>query len=193
MSRRLSGTLRRLPVSGLAAFALGCGALGTGGLADLEVYVAEVQRRPGSGVEPVPEFKPVPPYFYAAAKQNSRSPFVRFDAAEPGEKGAADVPSIPPEWQQEIDENRNREELEAFELDGLRMVGSLEQEEDRWGIVKDPDGVLHSVKVGNYMGKNIGKIVNLLETRIDLREIYKDSQGRWQERTASLSLVEEES
>ena len=31
---------------------------------------------------------------------------------------------------------RNREELEAYELDSLRMVGTLENSEDLWGIIR---------------------------------------------------------
>ena len=41
------------------------------------------------------------------------------------------------------------------------------------------------------MGSNYGKILNIQEDRIDLREIIKDSQGRWEERQATLALSEE--
>ncbi|MFB3084100.1 MAG: pilus assembly protein PilP, partial [Gammaproteobacteria bacterium] len=74
--------------------------------------------------------------------------------------------------------------------DSLRMVGLLEDTDDQWGIIVDPDGTIHRVKVGNYMGRNIGKITNIYEDRIELREVVQDSQGRWTERTAALALVE---
>jgi Tfp pilus assembly protein PilP len=40
------------------------------------------------------------------------------------------------------------------------------------------------------MGRNIGKIVNIFEDRIELREIVRNNQGRWEERQAALALIE---
>ena len=87
--------------------------------------------------------------------------------------------------------NRNREELEQFELDSLRMVGTMENADENWAIINDPDNTVHRVKVGNYMGRNIGKIMNIFEDRVELREIIQDSNGRWDERQAAIVLVEE--
>jgi len=70
-------------------------------------------------------------------------------------------------------------------------VGLIENDSGRWGIIIDPDRVVHRVKVNNYMGQNIGKIVNITEDRIEIRELFQDSQGRWGQREASLSLLEE--
>ena len=41
------------------------------------------------------------------------------------------------------------------------------------------------------MGKNIGKILNIFEDRIELREIVKNSNGRWVERQAAIALAEQ--
>ena len=51
-----------------------------------------------------------------------------------------------------------------------------------------PTGNLH---LGNYLGANIGKVINIFEDRIELREIIQDSNGRWEEREAALALIEE--
>jgi type IV pilus assembly protein PilP len=45
--------------------------------------------------------------------------------------------------------------------------------------------------VGNYLGRNYGKVLDIKEDRLELREIVKDSEGRWEERNASLALAEE--
>ncbi|MGH8597094.1 MAG: pilus assembly protein PilP, partial [Gammaproteobacteria bacterium] len=87
----------------------------------------------------------------------------------------------------------NSEELENFELDSLRMVGTLQDSAELWGIVQDNAGTVHRVQVGNYVGRNLGKILNIQEDRIDLREVVKDADGRWEERQATLALAEEES
>jgi len=87
--------------------------------------------------------------------------------------------------------HRNREELEQFELDSLRMVGTVEDEDNQWGIIKSPDGVIHRIKVGNYMGRNTGKVLNVFEGRIEVREIVRNSQGRWEERQTGIALSDD--
>jgi type IV pilus assembly protein PilP len=67
----------------------------------------------------------------------------------------------------------------------------MEDDNEHWGIIVDPDGIVHRVNVGNYMGRNIGKIVNIFEDKIELREIIRNSQGRWEERQAALALIEQ--
>lgn len=162
----------------------------TSGMGDLEQWVQEVLARPGGRIEPLPEIKPYEAYTYKSATEGKRDPFDPFYKQRNEESTAVDQNAgLTKEMEQEI-KNRNREELELFELDSLRMVGTLEDNNEHWGIVLDPDGVVHRVKVGNYMGRNIGKIVNIFEDRIELREIVKNAQGRWEERPAAIALAE---
>lgn len=154
---------------------------------DLEDYVAEVLARPGGKIEDKPVFKPYEAYEYQSGEKNARDPFDLFYqlAAEDIEK--EEVPKLSKEMEQEIF-HRNKEDLEQFELDSLRMVGTLEDSSIQWGIVQSPDGNVHRVKVGNYLGRNIGKILNIFEDRIEIREIIKTSSGRMEEREAAIAL-----
>jgi len=147
--------------------------------------------RPGGRIEPLPEIKPYEAYSYEAGKLESRNPFKLFYVIDKPEieEGSVDD-GLTEEMEREL-RNRNREELEQFELDSLRMVGTLDNETNNWAIVLDPNGVVHRVSVGNYIGINVGKIINIYEDRIDLREIVQDSNGRWEEREAALALIEE--
>ena len=70
------------------------------------------------------------------------------------------------------------------------MVGNIENETSDWAIVLDPSGAVHRVQQGNYMGKNTGKVMNISEDRIELRENIQDSNGRWEVREAALALIE---
>ena len=152
-------------------------------MTDLEGYVAEVLARPGGEVEPLPEIKPYEVYTYQSVGKTD--PFSSFDVEPPEEKRQqVSNNGITPDF------NRIREELENATLDSLRMVGTLEQEAQRWAIVRSPDGVIHRVQVGNYLGKNHGRIQSIDEDGIALVEIIPDGQGGWQEREASLALVE---
>ena len=91
---------------------------------------------------------------------------------------------------QEI-QTHNPEELENFELDSLRMVGTLQNPGSLWGIVLDGDGTVHRVTTGSYMGRNYGKVTRIAEDRIEVREVVGDGQGGWDERPASLALLTE--
>jgi type IV pilus assembly protein PilP len=160
-------------------------------ISDIENKVAEIMARPGGRIEPLPEIKPYEAYAYQSGQANARNPFKLFYVIEKPELEAGTVDDgLTEEMEREI-RNRNREELEQFELDSLRMVGTLDNEDNNWAIVLDPDGVIHRVSVGNYLGVNIGKVINIYEDRIELREIVQDSNGRWEEREAALALIEE--
>ena len=161
-------------------------------MSDLERYAQEVLARPGGRIEPLPPIKPYERYLYQAGNMELRDPFRSFLIREEEKKPVTPVDD--PNQRKYATEilTHNREDLEQFELDALRMVGILEDKKVLWGIVQDTDGVVHRVQVGNYLGRNYGKILNIQEDRIDLREIVKDSEGRWEEREASLALYGDE-
>ena len=160
---------------------------------DLEKQVSKIMSKPGGRLEPLPEIKPYEAYVYESGKLEARNPFKRFYVVEQSlaieeSEGPVDD-GLTEEMRNEI-QNRNREELEGFELDSIKMVGTLQSEVNHWGIVIDPGGVVHRVKTGNYIGLNIGKITSIEEEQIEVREIIKDNSGRYGERKALLPLTE---
>ena len=182
------GPVRVCAAIAIVALAGGCV---SNDMSDLEKYKDEVLARKGGNIEPLPPIKPYEHYVYQALELGLRDPFKSFMEEKP-EQGK-ETKGIDAAQQKYVDEiqTHNREELETYELDAMRMVGVLERSDDLWAIVKDQGGTVHRVQVGNYLGRNFGKITNIQEDRIDVREIIKDSQGRWQERAASLALSEE--
>ena len=84
---------------------------------------------------------------------------------------------------------RRKEPLEAVPLDAMAMVGSLMKTGKPTALVK-VDQLLYQVVVGDYLGQNYGRIKNITETAVQLREIVQDATGDWIERTASLELQE---
>lgn len=159
-------------------------------ISDLKNQVAQILARPGGRIEPLPEVQPYAAYAYQSADLELNSPFKLFYVIDIPEitDGAVVDDGLTDEMRREVRE-RNREELEQFELDSLRMVGTLENETNDWAIVRDPEGVVHRVRQGNYMGRNIGKVINIFEDRIELREIIQNTNGRWEEREAALALI----
>ena len=183
-----SGSLRTSTALALVATLGGCVSRD---MTDLENYVAEVLARKGGAIEKIPAIKVYEHYLYQAQTNGLRDPFESFFEEKPDKEKV--TASQDPGQQKITDEiqTHNREELEGYELDALRMVGILERNEDMWAIVKDQAGTVHRVQVGNYLGRNFGKITNIQEDRVDIREIIKDAQGRWEERAATLALSEE--
>jgi type IV pilus assembly protein PilP len=85
--------------------------------------------------------------------------------------------------------NRRREPLEAFPLDAMSMVGSVNKVGRPYALLK-VDNLLYQVKLGDYLGQNYGRITRIGETEITLREIVQDAAGEWIERPATLQLQE---
>ena len=159
-------------------------------MSDLETWKDEVLSRPGGRIVPLPEIKPYEAYSYKSASEGLRDPFQEFyEQRVEADTKVDQNAGLTAEMEREL-RNRNREELEKYELDSLQMVGTMNNEGNSWGIIKDPDGNVTRVRVGNYIGRNIGKIVNIYEDRIELREIVQNNQGRWEERQAAIALIE---
>lgn len=82
---------------------------------------------------------------------------------------------------------RRREPLEAFPLDAISMVGSLQKDGQRFALIR-VEQLLYHVKVGDYLGQNFGKITGISETEVSLREVVEDASGEWVERTSTLHI-----
>lgn len=148
---------------------------------DLNEYVKEVQARPGVPIAPLPEIKPYERFVYR--DENLRDPFrPAAKAPAPSTSSSGSKSKLRPN----ID--RNREALEQYSLDTLKMVGSLNKDKDKWAIIKTSDGLIYRVKAGNHIGKNFGEITRITDKQIDITEIISDGLGSWIERQATLKI-----
>lgn len=145
---------------------------------DLEEYIAQTRAKHLGSVQPLPQFKPYQNFIYSAS--DLRDPFEAAFEAEAEESAAAN--SLRPNTE------RVKEPLENFPLDTLRMVGILEQHKQVWGLIKDPQNLVHRVQVGNFAGQNEGQIISVTENQIDFLEIVPDGLGGYIERNASLGI-----
>jgi type IV pilus assembly protein PilP len=156
----------------LAALAAGgC----SGAQSDLQKWIEATKKKPGGRIQPLPEVRPYETYVYAAA--NLRSPF------QPQGPNSANGQNLRPS------SRRNREFLEGFSLDTLRMVGTFKVGSSFYGLVQSKDGLVHKVQPGNYLGQNDGKVTEITGGRISLVEIIPDGLGGYIERPASLALA----
>lgn len=143
---------------------------------DLRAYVAEVKARKSKDIEPIPQIKPYEPFEYVPADR--RDPFV---LAEPRADQALSGGPRP-------DLRRNREPLEEYPLDALRMVGTINTRQGSFALIKAPDGVVHRVSLRHHLGQNYGEIIRITESEVSLLEIVPDGFGGWMQRPASVAL-----
>jgi type IV pilus assembly protein PilP len=155
-------------------------ACGSGEFSDLQEFVAQSGQGLRGRVDPLPQVKAYEPITYAAF--DLPDPF-RPRKIEP-EKGGGGGPAP--------DITRRKEPLEAYPLESLKMVGTLERASNRWALIKTPDSNLYRVRRGNYLGQNFGQIAMITEGSITLKELIQDTTGSWSERTSNLQLLEEE-
>lgn len=148
---------------------------------DVESQMEAIRQKPRGRVEPPPEFTPMPTYTYAA--HQLRSPFappVAIDQAvlNGGKKVEPDL-------------NRPQEYLERFNLESLKLRGTLQRPGGPlYALIEDSNGGVQRVKVGNYLGKNQGRIVDITPTQVSIVEIVPDGRDGWVERPRSLTLSE---
>jgi type IV pilus assembly protein PilP len=162
---------KTLLVLALAATVLaGCGRSTT----ELRQELDAKRQRPGGRIEPIPEITPYESFAYDPTQL--RSPFL------------PPAPSAPSAGGLRPDVHRNREFLEGFSLDTLKMVGTLKQGGHNYGLVQTKDGLVHKVLPGNYVGQNDGRVTGVTESKITVVEIVPDGMGGYMERQAAISL-----
>ncbi len=171
-------TAHKLVITGLACLTLGACSRD---ISDLENFVAETKTKYVGSIEPIPEFDPYQVYNYSAFEE--RDPFLQKQREDEEQQISSQSGTQP-------DRERRKEALEYFPMDALTMVGILEQRGSVWGLIKDPDGTIHTVKPGNFLGENFGEIIRITESEIEILEIISDGLGAWIERELALSLGE---
>lgn len=160
----------------------GCGSSGED---DLRQWMSELRATTKPRVTPLTEPKQFLPQSYTA--DPGVEPFNSLKLTQALRRDSTQLASnaalIAPEMA------RRKEPLEAYPLDVMAMVGSLDKRGAPTALLK-VDNLLYQVRVGNYIGQNYGKITRINESSIQLREIVQDATGDWIERTATLDLQE---
>ena len=130
-------------------------------------------------IPPPPEVKLYEPFVYDN-EANLPDPFKPRKPDLRSGRGGINQPDL----------ERPKEALEEFPLENLRMVGYLFQNKTGYAVIRAPDGKLHRIKAGNYIGLNFGLIKEIAETEVIVKEVVQDSAGDWSDRISSLQLIE---
>ena len=173
--------------SGVTAAGLLCGCTSSG-QDELREWMQVERSAIKPQVKPIPEPTKFVPQAYLGERQlepfsnEKLASVLKNSAAAPVINSALIEPEL----------NRRKQPLEAFPLDTMSMVGSLNRQGQLVALVK-VDNLLYQVKPGSYLGQNYGRVMKITETEVSLREIVQDAVGEWTERPTALQLQEEAS
>jgi Tfp pilus assembly protein PilP len=96
----------------------------------------------------------------------------------------------------EIEEEKEQEEprtyLETLDLSQLTVTAIVIGKGNRWALVKDSKGEGHVIKIGTPMGRRRGKVVEIREKEVVVREYDKDYRGNQIINDIPLKLPEED-
>jgi len=162
----------------LASILSGCG---DGGVHDVQQWMQEVKQQTQVSIKPLSPPKKFTPFVYESGGRED--PFSANKLAIALAKSKKNSGSIQPNL------DRRREALESYPLDTLIMVGTLSKPGMTYALLQI-DKSIFQVKVGNYIGQNLGMITKITDTEVELKEIIQDASGEWVERDAKLELQE---
>jgi type IV pilus assembly protein PilP len=165
---------RAIVCAGAALLVAGCGGASHQDLRDwMTAQGAGVKGK----LDPLPQVKPYEPFTYNAFDLPDPFKPRKIEAVKGGSKLAPDL-------------NRRKEPLEAFPLESLQMVGTLQRGKTTYALVRTTDKDVYQIKAGNYMGQNFGVVVEVLDGEIRLKELVQDGAGDWTERSSTIQLAE---
>ena len=119
---------------------------------ELDVYIQQIKAREGRALPPLPQFKTRANFVY---QQNikQRNPFKAMRTYPEGESR--------PE---------HKQALEIFALNDLEFVGTLTRGDLVWALVRQPNGYVTHVGIGEYIGQHHGRIARILDKSIWIQE-----------------------
>lgn len=179
--RLLTRLVSRLVVAGvfLSGLLVMPGCAGESELANLKKELDEIRQRPRGAIQPPPEFTPQPIFTYAV--HQLRSPFL--PPSDEALAAESETKVVAP------DMTRPKEFLEQFNIEGLKLKGSIQRPGGGVAaLIEDPDGGVHPIRAGNYVGKNYGRVASIEDGRVSVLEVVPDGHDGWVERPRTIRL-----
>lgn len=173
---------RILSFSMLLTISLALSGCGDGGVQEVREWMDETRKQTVVAIPKLAEQKKFAPFVYTAKEDPDPYNPVKLTAALAKLK-VSSGPGLQPDLE------RRREPLEAYPLDTLKMVGTLERPGLSYALIQVEKSVFQA-KVGQYIGQNFGMITKITDAEVEIKEIVRDAAGEWTERKATLELQE---
>jgi len=147
---------------------------------DLRTWMREEAKTMKGKVSPLPEIRAFPVVAYETEAMTSP-----FSAAKIATREAVADKSPP-------DRIRPRQPLEAFPIEDLKVVGVIVAGAVPYALIQTPPpNKPKHVRVGEFMGRNFGKITTITTEGVTVRETVKDAGGAWVEQEKVLAVPTE--
>ena len=173
---------KKFPVYAILGASLLLAACQDTSMRDLKSFTENAHKDTKPEIEPLPAIRPYEGFAYSASEL--ADPFSAQNLKPESRTTDTDGGPGP-------DTNRRREPLEQFSLSGLQMVGTMTRDENRWVVISAPDGTVHRITIGNYLGQDFGQVTRIEDAEIEITEMVQDyASNGWVSRTVSLRMVE---
>ena len=178
----------------ILSLVVGCGALVLFcGVSDGETGKTEVFKIPKeekAATKPIqkpkqPEAQPqkIEP---AAEKGTEETPY-SYDPANKVDPFKSFI-TVREELQEKEARKKPRTYLETLDLSQLTISAIMLTKKEDWALVRDSKGDGHVIKVGTPIGRRGGRVTEIHEDKIVVREYFKDIRGREKSRDRLLKL-----
>jgi type IV pilus assembly protein PilP len=138
---------------------------------DLRQYILKVKTKMTRTIEALPQFKPLPPFRFN--NEHKRNPFTPI---KPQNHAITESTAS----NHKIDQL-----LKSIPVDALKFVGTLQEKNIIWALIKLPDASIAHVQRGHYLGQNSGYIVSIKNDEVLLKEPIQIA-GKWKTRLITL-------
>jgi type IV pilus assembly protein PilP len=158
-----------------------------GGDADIQAWMQEKTSEMRPKVEVVPPVKPHEVVAYEVAGMlDPFNPSKLIPERDSPPRGGEGMPDF------EARELRNNI-LEKVPLESIHLIGIMNINNQPLAAVEIPElSLIKQVKVGDWLGVDFGKITQISNQEITVKEVIEDPSGEWIERINSLQLQEKE-
>lgn len=172
MSAPLTG--HRLRLAALASLALLLAGCARSNQSDLHRFVARVKAQQQGHIQPLPKIWRYQPFSYP--DKGRRDPFAPVVKKKQSHTGSGPRPNP----------NHVPGPLEQFPLSSLRMRGTLTANGQTYALIQSPDGIVHRVHPGDYLGEHYGRVTHITPDSVSVRELLPNGFGGYRKHSASI-------
>lgn len=149
---------------------------------DIQQFMADVKEKTSAKIEPLPPVKAFEHLPYTSSEL--RSPFGLPSSDDYSQQPVAQPGCIQP------DNKREKQPLEQYALDNLKMRGTLGHADQLWALIEASDQSLHRISINDRLGLFHGKVIAVQADSIEITEFIPDGSGCTVQRKSKLQLLD---
>lgn len=150
--------------------------------ADIQRFMEQVKANSTAKIAPLPPVKDFEHLPYTSSEL--RSPF-SLPLTDGYDQQAIAQPGCI-----QLDNQREKQPLEQYAIDNLKMRGTLGHDDELWALIEASDQSLHRISINDRLGLFHGKVIAVKPDSIEITEFIPDGSGCTVQRTNKLQLLD---